>query len=367
MWPFKSKVEKRSGYTSSILDSFQASAESGISDTAPLATAALEACSGLYARSMAAAVVRNAPEVESALTPPVLALIARNMIRRGESFERIFVRRGRVVLEPIGFAYLHGFSPDPMSWMYNTTSFGPTDSKHEIIPAASVVHCRYAVDSARPWLGVAPWAWAGTSSKAVAALDKLVADEASAPHGNLLGVPDQPEDLTDFRNDMKVAKGRTLIMQYSGDWQDNVGMSGRSGSKLEHLRYGMDRTQVDPLRTAVGRDVLAACGVPPTLLVASSDGTGQREAYRRFLHSSLRPLARIIEAELRVKLDAPELILDLSELHASDTAGRARSFKAFMDAGMSGDDAARECGVRLTTPIQPRKKSPPPSNNPPQD
>ena len=273
------------------------------------------------------------------------------------------MRRGRVVLEPIGFAYLHGFSPDPMSWMYNCTSFGPTDSRHEIIPAASVVHCRYAVDSARSWLGVAPWAWAGTSSKAIAALDRLVADEASSPFGNLLGVPEQPDKLTEFRNDLKIAKGRTLVMEYSGDWQD-TGQGNRQPSKLEHLRYGMDRGQIDPLRTAVGRDVLAACGVPPTLLVANSDGTAQREAYRRFLHTSLRPLARIMEAELRLKLDAPDLILDLGELHASDTAGKARSFKAFVDSGMSGEDAAREVGVRLSTPLQPRKKQSPPPNNP---
>ena len=279
MWPFKSKVENRAGYTSSILDPFQASAESGVSDTAPLATASLEAACGLYSRSMAAAVVRNAPDVESALTPPVLALIARNMIRRGESFERIFVRGGKVVLEPIGFAYLHGYSPDPMSWMYNTTSYGPTDSRHEIIPAASVVHCRYAVDSARPWLGVAPWAWAGTSSKAIASLEKLIADEASSPFGNLLGVPDNPEDLTDFRNDLKVAKGRTLIMQYSGNWEDNAGMSGRSASKLEHLavRYGSQSGR-STCEMQIGRDVLAACGVPPTLFVPTSDGIAQRES-----------------------------------------------------------------------------------------
>ena len=61
-------------------------------------------------------------------------------------------------------------------------------------------------------------------------------------------------------------------------------------------------------------------------LFTHGDAAGQRESWRRFLHGSLRPMARIIEAELRAKLDAPELALDLSELHAADVAGRARSF-----------------------------------------
>ena len=353
MWPFKSKVvEKRSGYASSILDSFQASAESGISDTAPLATAALEAASGLYARSMASAVVRNAPDVASSLTPPVLALIARNLIRRGEDHHRIYVRGGKLVLSPIGFAYARGNDPDPLRWTYSITLYGPSDSRHEWVPATSVLHCRYAVDSARPWLGVAPWAWAGTSSKAIAALEKMVSDEASSPFGNLLGVPDNPEGLTDFRNDLKVAKGRTLIMEYSGNWEDNAGAGGRNSSKLEHLRYGMDRSQVDPLRTAIGRDILSACGCPGSLFVPNSDGTAQRESYRRFLHSSLKPLARIIESELRVKLDAPNLELDLSDLRAGDTATVSRAFGSFVKAGMHPEDAAREVGVRLTRPIQ---------------
>ena len=34
-----------------------------------------------------------------------------------------------------------------------------------------------------------------------------------------------------------------------------------------------------------------------------ADGTGQREAWRRFLHGSVSPVARIVQGELRAKLD----------------------------------------------------------------
>ena len=84
------------------------------------------------------------------------------------------------------------------------------------------------------------------------------------------------------------------------------------------------------------------------------------ESYRRFLHTALRPMARIVEAELRVKLDAPDLVLDLSPLAAADVAGRARSFKAFVESGMDPEDAARETGVTLTKPLREPKPAEPP-------
>ena len=370
-WPWsKREPEQRStavGYTASLTAAFATGAAEGVSDTAPLATAALEAASGLYARCLAAALVKGADDVADALTPPVLALIARNLIRRGEDHHRIYVRGGRLVLEPVGFSYPHGNSPDPLSWTYNATMYGPTDSRHEWVPATSMLHTRYSVDASRPWLGVPPWSWAASTSKAIAALDRLVAQEASAPHGSLLGMPESPQideagdvrPLDAFRGDLYKAKGGTLITEYSGN-ADPEAPTGQRGSRLEHLRFGMMRETVDALRTATGRDVLGACGVPPTLFVANSDGTAQRESFRRFMTTALQPMARIMEAELRVKLDAPNLRLDLTALAAADVAGRARSFKAFCAAGMDPEDAARETGVTLEKEISKPKPSEPP-------
>ena len=152
-WPWQSKPEERStaqGYTASLTAALEAGASVGVADTAPLATAALEIAAGLYARCMAAATVTGAPDAARALTPPVLALIARNLIRRGEDHHRIYVRGGRLVLAPVGFAYAHGAGPDPLSWIYSATMYGPTDSRHETVPAASMLHCRNSVDSSRP-------------------------------------------------------------------------------------------------------------------------------------------------------------------------------------------------------------------------
>ena len=357
-WPWAKRAPERRGYTDAITSAFVAAAQGG-ADAAPLATAALEAASGLYARCMAAAVVTGAPDAMRALTPSVLAHMGRELLRRGQSLWRIRIAGGRVVLDPVAYATLHGRGPDASRWLYDCNLYGPTDSERAYLAASSVLHVRYGVDSARPWEGVPPWSWASSTGAAVAALERLVAREAAAPHGSLLGVPESPQvdeagdvkPLDAFRADLAKARGGTLVMEHSGQW-DTETPGGAGRSKLEHLRYGMMRETVDPLRTATGRDVLAACGVPPSLFVATSDGTAQREAFRRFLHTALRPMARVMEAELRAKLDAPALTLDMSEVGAADVAGRARAFKAFVESGMDPEDAARETGVTLTRPLR---------------
>ena len=157
--------------------------------------------------------------------------------------------------------------------------------------------------------------------------------------------------LDAFRTDLHKARGATLITEYSGN-ADPDAPTGFRGSRIESHRFGMLRETVDALRTATGRDVLGACGVPPTLLVPNSDGTAQREAYRRFLHTALRPMARLVETELRMKLDAPNLHLDLGELHAADSEARSRSFANFVKVGVDPRDAARAASVELDHPVR---------------
>ena len=64
-WPWtKNAPERRStavGYTASLTAALQAGAEGGVADSAPLATASLEAAAGLYARCLAAALVTGRP------------------------------------------------------------------------------------------------------------------------------------------------------------------------------------------------------------------------------------------------------------------------------------------------------------------
>ena len=91
------------------------------------------------------------------------------------------------------------------------------------------------------------------------------------------------------------------------------------------------------------REVCAAVGVPVAMFT-DSDGTGQRESFRRFLHATIVPLSRIVAAELSAKLDG-EVTLSFDRLFAGDLSGRARAFQSLVGGGMDPGKAAGLAGL----------------------
>ena len=91
-------------------------------------------------------------------------------------------------------------------------------------------------------------------------------------------------------------------------------------------------------------EVLGACGIPPSLFLSSADGTAQRESFRRFLHTTLQPLTRVVEAELSEKLEG-EVTLNLDATFASDLSGRSRAFQSLVNGGMAVEKAAGLAGL----------------------
>ena len=95
-WPFGSrKVETRqsqggAGYTDAVVRALLETAAGGVVAD-PAATAALEAAAGVYARAFAVAEVQPMTASTAALTAPCLALMARDLIRRGEHVAAIEV------------------------------------------------------------------------------------------------------------------------------------------------------------------------------------------------------------------------------------------------------------------------------------
>ena len=100
------------------------------------------------------------------------------------------------------------------------------------------------------------------------------------------------------------------------------------------------------LRSAVESCVLGVLGIPASLQAANADGTAQRESYRRWLHGSVQPLARLVEHELSSKLDT-DARLSFRRLEAGDVAGRARAWRGFVgkDASMPDAEARRLAGL----------------------
>ena len=91
--------------------------------------------------------------------------------------------------------------------------------------------------------------------------------------------------------------------------------------------------------------MLVACGCSPAMF-DDSDGTAKREAQRVFLHGTVRPLGRMLAAELSAKLET-DVALDFSGLYMHDLAGRAQSFKQLVEAGMDPAKAAALAGLMV--------------------
>ena len=89
--------------------------------------------------------------------------------------------------------------------------------------------------------------------------------------------------------------------------------------------------------------VLAACGCSVAMF-DDSDGTATRESQRIFLHGTVRPLGKLLAAELSMKLDT-EIALNFDQLYMHDLAGRAQAFQKLVAGDVDVANAAALSGL----------------------
>ena len=157
-WPWSAEPEKRETqpFSDAVIQAIVNQAEGSMPGD-PAQTWALETSAALYARAFSAAKVTG--ERTEKITPSMMALIARNLIRRGEGLHVIELRRGQVVFLPVGSWDVRG-GWDENSWFYRADLFGPSGNITRLVRSGQVLHFRYAVDPARPWHGIGPLGWA---------------------------------------------------------------------------------------------------------------------------------------------------------------------------------------------------------------
>ena len=330
-------LERRSsaGYTDALVRQLQSRA-SGISPD-PGGVGALEVAAGQWARGLASATVSPESSVTAALTPAVLASMGRGLVRNGEALYVLEVSGNRLKMIEAASWDVSG-SYDPDSWTYRVELPGPSDNVSRSLPASSVVHVRFAVHPSSPWKGVSPLEFAATTGQLGANLETRLSEESGGPVGYVLPVPSDGGDgsaddpLVTLKSDLATLKGGiSLVETTTGGWNEGRGSAPARDWVPQRLGASVPSANVN-LWTGVGRMVLAACGVPPSLADQSADGTAQRESWRRFLHGTLQPVARIIEQECQSKLESG-VSLGFRALMASDLAGRARAFGALTGGG----------------------------------
>ena len=344
-WPFaRRETRADSSYTDALIQAITSGA-AGETTAFPTATGALEACAGFVGRAFAAAEVATDSRTAQVLTPSLLSLIGRALIRRGEVVILIRVINGRLVLLPAASHDVDG-GPDPSTWRYRCTIGGPERTlTFDHVEAASVVHVTYSRDPERPWRGQGPLQVAALAGRLSAEIVAALADEASGPRGSFLPIPLDGGDPTvaSIKSDIRAAKGNILLGQ-GGDW--DAGKSG-GAAQWDTQRFGAaPPAALVELMGMASAEVYSACGLNQALFVGG-EGTAKREASRQALHGVLAPLGRLVSYELALKLES-DVALDWAELRAGDISGRARAFQSLVGGGMDVAKAASLAGLMVS-------------------
>ena len=347
---------ERHSYTSLHVAALEAYAESGLIGAAH---GAVEIAARMFQSAFQVAEV--SPAVP-ALSPYVLGGIARRMITSGESCHVIDVIDGGVRLtESASWSIVAG-GPDPETWRYQVTEAGPHTSTTRTVPSSQVIHVRYASSVAEPWRGIPPLVLAGESGRLAINLEASLRWETNAAAGGEVGhvVPlpvdaSDPKDETETETEtdtfaplkrvIKTLRGRLgLVETTATSYGDNRGSAPQDDWKPRRVGPHPPES-LGELRVAVEETVLSCCGIPPGL--ARAAGGESRESYRRWFAAGVQPLASLVAAELRHKLDLPDLRLDFASLAAADVHGRARAWRSLVgrDATMDEREARRLVGL----------------------
>ena len=336
--PFLNRLEKRAEtYTEAIVAQLLDTADTSLAPSG--STAAEEVVFGLWGRAFSSCNVTPSGPIADALTPSVLQMIGRNLAEFGESLWEIEVEGGMLHLEHASDYTITGMR----EWMYDLSISYPDGIVTRTLPAARVLHVRYAEDGDQPWKGIGPLQQASTTRRLNTNLETRLADESSAKSGYLIPVPEVTAAL---QGDINKLKGKSVLVKSTADGWDQTTQAPKGDFESRRIGFSPPQT-IKPLRDDVGQALLAAAGVPSSLL-GGAGASDTREGYRQFLHGTIQPAAKLILGELRYKLDSPDLNLDFDDLMASDIAGRARAFGVLVTAGMGMQEAAEHTGLKAT-------------------
>ena len=333
-WPFSKRETRAESYTDAVISALLTRASG---DVVGGSTAVRESIAGLWARAFASAQPEGPEALSSALDAATLYQMGRDLCETGRWVAEIAVSPYGLHLERADSFIVTGMGPE-WEWEYELTFNRPSGAQTRTLPAARVVDVRLGAGLAYK----SPLIGAATSLQLMDNLEVRLTEETGTAVGYLLGVPAGKKE--ELAGDIRALKGKLGLVE--------TGLSAYQGSAdrvanrddFEPKRIGADPPAgLVSLREDVQASLFGAGGTP--ILTSTTDGTAMREMLRRFLHSTISPVADVALVELRRKLDSPDLRLDFKRLYASDLAGRARAFGQLVTGGMEMAEAAKITGV----------------------
>ena len=311
----------------------------------PDAIAAVETCLGLYESVFASAVVEPLDQRTASITPAILGLAGRELGRTGNALFRFDVQMGRnLELIPVTSFLIQG-APHPSEWRYSVNLSGPSEirTQHDV-PAEGIVHFRLRASADAAWRGRSPISIASGTSKLAAKIEAALVSEQAFRPARLVYSDLLSDNLHTFIEDVR--KGG---LSFIGGQDDQAGPT--PSTRSPHTIQPDPAAAEISLRSATAQSVLSMFGIPPSLFGATGDSDA-RESWRRFVLGTMGPMLNVCQAELRLKLDRPELTLSLESLRAGDLQGRSRATAAralaarnLVTAGLSVEDAREAAGI----------------------
>lgn len=330
MWPFN-RTETRN-YTDARTDAAIAEAEGTYAGLA----AVVEAHSAALSRSFAS-VTANGDRAE-AIPPWLLAWMGRQVGLQGGFVCRIDVSSDGIRLVP-GTGSIEAGAGLPETWIWTWTEAGAASSRVYRLRDSEVV--RYCSGGA-PWEIRAGWRNARIATDTVARFERSLRDESNIPTIALVnsGYTDQ-QAINKFFKLLADARGKVVAaVAEMGTRRTPVGGALQTSSRIgpappEGVIAAYKATRI-AVADAVGF---------PIMLTEGQTGPLVRELFRQWTVAHVAPMVRLLEAELRHKLNSQSLALGLDGLGGMDLSGRSRAMEALIDAGASFETAARAVGL----------------------
>ena len=278
------------------------------------------------------------------ISTDLLGNLVHTMLSRGESLALIEINEGRIQLQQASSWTVHGETLDPNRWNYQCEISYPTGGKAVRTSGDGVVHLRYHTQAEAPYLGLSPLYFSQHTAGLLYALDSRIDEETQLTNGQIISITmdsaeiNSQEDFDLHYGFLTKMRGGTFIESQNRERGSKQSFAGR-------IRIGAEyHENMLQLRKQLHNDIAAAFGIPIELIIADGEGTATREAFRRFVLTTIQPLGTKISQELSLKLDAP-IELSFEALRSADLQGIGRGIKSLVDSGMSLDDALKQVGL----------------------
>ena len=236
------------------------------------------------------------------------------------------------------------------TWKARVTTYGPSSSWTRLVERSRLVFVRWGTSPGTRYRGQGPTSWAHLTARLQGEAERSLADEAAGPLAQLIPIPqdggdgdEENDPLVTLKADIKAARGKALLVETTaGGFGEGMTAAPRRDWQASRLGPEPPEGMVKISQAAFGR-MLAATGTPPVMFDPAAPATALKEGLRQWHLGTVRPMARILEHELGLRLEV-EIRLRFDN-YPLDLAGRAQAFQKLVAGGVAVNEALVTAGL----------------------